>query len=593
MAKYVVLRAFVAYTGRFRGPVYLTTITFGLSSVAIACVPWLIGRLTGSLISRDDGAGWWTAALIAVSIGHDLGWRGGELLFWRYLVKPGHHIDDVLFDAVLRHPYGYFVDKFTGKVSSYVTMLGREYRTLLDGFFFNYLSILTTMPLIVITMFTVNLPTGLIFAANLLAMLVLGRKLAIAAAGAENREADEQSTMDGQIVDAIANFTSVKAFAAERREVRRIFAERRRLVTVSRRAHLRSIYFWAAMSFFVRWVILPSSLILNVHLYLNDRMTVGELTTYLAAVVLFTNYIWEVVWFISQLNVTVARIDEAYRYLFGDTNIMLEDGAERPGDQQEVSFAETIEFRSVRFAYPDRPDVVVLDDVDLRIRKDEKVGIVGLSGGGKSTLLKLLLGYYSIDEGTLLLDGRPVRSDSLTGLTAYVPQDTAVFHRSVRDNIAYAKPDAPQAEIVRAAEQAQAMEFIDRLQEGFDTLVGERGVKLSGGQRQRIAIARAILKDAPLLLLDEATSALDSENEKLVQQALEQLREHRTTLVIAHRLSTVQNMDRIVVFHEGAIVEQGTHEALLAAGGTYSGLWRHQSGGFLGADGQGPSTRSV
>lgn len=596
MSSYVVLRAFASYTGRFRRPVYLTTTIFGVSSVAIACVPWLIGRLTGSLIGHRDGALWWTAALIVVSVGHDLGWRAGELMFWRYLVKPGHHIDDVLFDAVLRHPYGYFVDKFTGKVSSYITMLGREYRTLLDGFFFNYLSILTTMPLIVITMFTVNLPTGLIFAASLLAMLVTGRKLAIVAAAAEKREADEQSTMDGQIVDAIANFTSVKAFAAEGREARRIFVERGQLVTVSRRAHLRSIYFWAAMSFFVRWVILPASLVLNVWLYLQGRMSVGGLTTYLAAVVLFTNYIWEVVWFVSRLNVTVARIDEAYRYLFGDTNVMLGDGAQPARRAERVSFAETIELRSVRFAYPDRPDVLVLDDVDLQIRKNEKVGIVGLSGGGKSTLLKLLLGYYAIDEGTLLLDGRPIRSDSLTELTAYVPQDTAVFHRSVRDNIAYARPDAAQTEIVRAAEQAQAMEFIDRLQDGFDTLVGERGVKLSGGQRQRIAIARAILKDAPVLLLDEATSALDSENEKLVQQALEQLREHRTTLVIAHRLSTVQNLDRIVVFHEGAIVEQGTHDALLAAGGTYSNLWRHQTG-FLATEaqvsGQGPRTRSV
>ena len=313
MARYGVLRAFFSYTGRFRGPVYLTTVVFGVSSIAIGSVPWLIGRLTGSLISHRDGAVWWTAALIAVSVGHDLGWRGGELLFWRYLVKPGHHIDDVLFDAVLRHPYGYFVDKFTGKVSSYITMLGREYRTLLDGFFFNYLSILTTMPLIVITMFTVNLATGLIFAASLLAMLVVGRKLAIVAAAAENREADEQSTMDGQIVDAIANFTSVKAFAAEGREARRIFAERDRLVIVSRAAQLRTIWFWAAMSFFVRWVILPGSLILNVWLYLHHRSTVGQLTTYLAAVVLFTNYIWEVVWFISRLNVTVARIDEAYR----------------------------------------------------------------------------------------------------------------------------------------------------------------------------------------------------------------------------------------------------------------------------------------
>ncbi|MGB3273654.1 MAG: ATP-binding cassette domain-containing protein, partial [Xanthobacteraceae bacterium] len=238
-----------------------------------------------------------------------------------------------------------------------------------------------------------------------------------------------------------------------------------------------------------------------------------------------------------------------------------------------------VTLEDIRFAYPARPGAFVLDGVTLKVTAGEKVAIVGPSGAGKSTLFHLLLRFYDPISGTICFDGVPIRDaapSDLRARIALVPQDTVVFAASARDNIRFGRPDASDAEVARAAELAHASEFITRLPHGFDTQLGERGVTLSGGQRQRIAIARAILRDAPLLLLDEATSSLDAESETLVQTALEQLMRERTTLVIAHRLATVLSCDRIVVMDQGRIVEQGTHASLVAAGGLYARLARLQ-----------------
>jgi ATP-binding cassette, subfamily B, bacterial len=238
-----------------------------------------------------------------------------------------------------------------------------------------------------------------------------------------------------------------------------------------------------------------------------------------------------------------------------------------------------VNFENVSFAYPTRPDVMAVDGVSLSVRAGEKVAIVGPSGAGKSTLFHLLLRFYDPKGGTISLDGVPIRSADpreVRARIALVPQDSVAFAASARENIRFGRPDADDAEVERAAALAHATEFISRLPGGFETELGERGVTLSGGQRQRIAIARAILRDAPLLLLDEATSALDAESETLVQTALEELMKHRTTLVIAHRLATVLSCDRILVMDQGRIVEQGTHASLVAAGGLYARLARLQ-----------------
>jgi ATP-binding cassette, subfamily B, bacterial len=242
-----------------------------------------------------------------------------------------------------------------------------------------------------------------------------------------------------------------------------------------------------------------------------------------------------------------------------------------------------LEIKDVRFAYPARPEINALDGVSLSVRAGEKVAIVGPSGAGKSTLFHLLLRFYDPGGGAIAFDGVPIRNADLRGLReriALVPQDSLVFAASAADNIRFGRPDADDAMVARAAEQAQAAEFIRRLPQGFATQLGERGVTLSGGQRQRIAIARAILRDAPLLLLDEATSALDAESETLVQTALAELMQHRTTLVIAHRLATVLSCDRIIVLDHGKVVEEGTHASLVAASGLYARLARLQFQGI-------------
>ena len=233
----------------------------------------------------------------------------------------------------------------------------------------------------------------------------------------------------------------------------------------------------------------------------------------------------------------------------------------------------------------------VIDDLNLTIAPGEKIGLIGRSGAGKSTLVNLLLRFFDVESGRILIDGQDiadVTQESLRSQISMVTQDTSLLHRSIRENIRYGRPDASEAEIVRAAQLAHAEEFIRTLEDwrqrtGYDAHVGERGVKLSGGQRQRIAIARVILKDAPILVLDEATSALDSEVEAAIQQSLDTLMAHKTVIAIAHRLSTIARMDRLVVMDRGRIVEQGSHAELLRQGGVYAALWRRQSGGFIDA----------
>jgi ATP-binding cassette subfamily B protein len=244
-----------------------------------------------------------------------------------------------------------------------------------------------------------------------------------------------------------------------------------------------------------------------------------------------------------------------------------------------------VSFEDIDFRYQDaNKDDYLFRDLSIAIKSGEKIGLVGHSGSGKTTITKLLLRFMDIQGGRILIDGQDiskVKQTELRKYISYVPQEPLLFHRSLRENIGYGKLNATNQEIIEAAKQANAHEFVEQLSEGYDTLVGERGIKLSGGQKQRVAIARAMIKDAPILVLDEATSALDSESEQLIQDALWKLMAGRTAIVIAHRLSTIQKMDRILVMDNGRILEDGSHTELIAAKGKYAELWAHQSGGFI------------
>ena len=257
--------------------------------------------------------------------------------------------------------------------------------------------------------------------------------------------------------------------------------------------------------------------------------------------------------------------------------------SDTPGAKTLTIDAPSVAFVDVQYHYDDSPTPVI-QNLSLTIPAGQKVGLVGHSGAGKSTIVQLLLRFSDVTDGAITISDQDIRSitqSSLRKAIAYVPQEPMLFHRSLRENISYGKPDATDAEIIAAAKKAHAYEFIRKLPEGLDTIVGERGVKLSGGQRQRIAIARAIIKDAPILILDEATSALDSESETLIQASLASLMKHRTSIVIAHRLSTIAKLDRIIVLDNGRIIEDGSHDELRTQNGVYAKLWQHQSGGFI------------
>jgi ATP-binding cassette subfamily B protein len=278
-----------------------------------------------------------------------------------------------------------------------------------------------------------------------------------------------------------------------------------------------------------------------------------------------------------------------YNRSLGDASDMVEILHQQPEIKDPVEPEEArikagnIQLKNVTFVHDGANDAL-FRNLNLHIKSGEKVGLVGHSGSGKTSLTRILLRFSDIDGGEILIDGQNIAhitQDDLRRNIAYVPQEPLLFHRSLTDNIRYGRSGATEAEILQASRMAHADDFIKDLPLGYDTLVGERGVKLSGGQRQRVAIARAMIKDAPILVLDEATSALDSESEVLIQQALWKLMEGRTAIVIAHRLSTVQKMDRIIVMSEGKIVEEGTHHQLLNQKGKYAELWAHQSGGFL------------
>ena len=585
MSKSHSLPALLTYMKNYKLRMSVVFISFVVSNVALALVPIFIGRLVGALASEPpqaDQAWTYVWILLACSTGHDITWRLSEYLYVRLLNAKVIAYENILFQQVIHKPYPYFVDKFTGKVSSYITTISQETKGFVEKFLWDYTDY--TIRLIVMSAIfaSVNWQTAAIFLTGLLIMVIAGRYILPLNIRYEKRWTDVQSTKNGKIIDIIGNFANVKSFHKEAAETQTVEGEQAKTIKAANTSFMWGIVFWAAMSQVIRNMIWPATIIYNVHLYLNGQSSVAELTTVLSTILLFSSVVWSAIWEISQFGLRKARMDEAYDYVFGSTNVVKDYRQHAQQPVQAPAFQQKLQLKQLRFAYPDKKDTEVLKSLNLTIKHREKIGIVGKSGSGKSTLTKLLLDYYELEAGVLYLDDQSVSSEELSKLISYVPQDTALFHRSISENIAYATDrKVTQQEIIHSARQAHADEFISKIDHGYDALVGERGVKLSAGQRQRIAIARAFLDDKPILILDEATSALDSESEVLVQKALEKLWQDKTVIAIAHRLSTLQHMDRIIVMDEGRIIEEGTHTELLKKKGKYALLWAHQSGGFL------------
>ena len=400
-------------------------------------------------------------------------------------------------------------------------------------------------------------------------------------------QADARSLMVGRITDAYTNIATVKLFSHGKREAAFAKSAMQEFMS-SVHAQMRLITGVEVINHVLSMGLIGSTAGVTVWLWVRGDVGVGAVAAATAMALRLNGISHWIMWEFAALFEHIGTVQDGITTLSRAPTVV--DAAEaKPLSVIEGSVA----LRGVNFAYGAAADApLVLQDLNLHIRPGEKIGLVGRSGAGKSTIVNLLLRFYDVRSGQVLIDGQDIRQvtqDSLRAQIGMVTQDTSLLHRSVRENILYGRPEAGDAAMMAAARRAQAHDFIGGLTDpkgriGYDAHVGERGVKLSGGQRQRIAIARVMLKDAPILLLDEATSALDSEVEVAIQDSLYRLMEGKTVVAIAHRLSTIAAMDRLIVLDKGQVVEEGTHAKLLARQGLYARLWAHQSGGFLGEE---------
>ncbi|HHG90297.1 MAG TPA: ABC transporter ATP-binding protein [Devosia sp.] len=501
---------------------------------------------------------------------------------------------------LLRQSMAFFQDEFAGRIAAKLMQTALAVREvvmkLLDILLYVVIYFLGALVLIASSDWRLVVPLVIWFAIYLgLLRYFVPRLGKIAQA-----QADARSMMTGRIVDSYTNISTVKLFSHSAREEEYAHdALEEFLATVHKQMRLGT---WLEAAIDILNTLLLFSITgLGLLLWQQSIIGAGTVAVGIAIAIRLQGMSHWIMWEMSALFENIGTVRD------GINTIALPSLVHDAPDAKELKVSEgAIQFANVTFKYDrgsandetplpgtdNARDIAVIDGFDLSIRPGEKIGLVGRSGAGKSTLVSLVLRFYDLAEGRITIDGTDISTvtqESLRGAIGVVSQDTSLLHRSVRQNVKYGRPDASDEEMIKAAELAEAHEFILDLEDargnrGYDAHVGERGVKLSGGQRQRIAIARVLLKDAPILVLDEATSALDSEVEAAIQGQFEMLMQNKTVIAIAHRLSTIAAMDRLIVLDEGKIVEQGTHDELVDAGGTYARLWARQSGGFLQLD---------
>ncbi|MEX2029014.1 MAG: ABC transporter ATP-binding protein [Candidatus Paceibacterota bacterium] len=514
--------------------------------------------------------------IVGLVVLYNIGFRTGDYANAYFQSRVMERLYNFTFNRLLEHSYRFFSNNFSGSIVAKSKRFKRSFESLVDVISFQIWFSFVSLVGVVIVLF-LNVPTlawmFLVWAiAYLIVTFFLIRKKIVY----DLLEAEADSLVTARLSDAILNILNIKIFGGERKEKLGFQAVTKDEETRRRRAwyfdNFQNVV-KAVMMFALQVAVLFS----NLKLWYVGELTLGTfvlIQTYMVTIFLI---LWNLGRSLSKAVKSLTEMQEVID-IFDITPDILDP---KKPEALKISVGRVV-FDKVSFTYQGGVDV--LEDFNLDISPGERVGLVGHSGAGKSTITKLLLRFTDIMKGDITIDGQNIKNitqNDLRSVISYIPQESILFHRTIGENIAYGRPDATQEEIIAVAKKAHADEFISQLPRGYDTLVGERGVKLSGGERQRVAIARAMLKNAPILVLDEATSSLDSVSESYIQDSFNELMKGKTTIIIAHRLSTIQKMDRIVVLEKGKIVEEGTHQELLGKKGVYAELWDHQTGGFL------------
>lgn len=555
----------------------LTGILWG---VYVSLSPYLLKIIIDSLAENKAVQQVYLPAVIYVLLYFFTAINFRALDWIKYKILPPIKKDTAMnmFDYIKHHSHDFFQNNFAGSMSNKVNDMVVNLESLLnsaDEFFANFASFLIA----IVVMYTVN-P---IFALALLSWCVLFFMISIIFSKSIHElsklTSESYSKYSGTLVDIFSNISSVRLFSRFKYETKNLSDSVDDLVYKERNM-LKYIIKMRLVQDITLVGLLGVMFYMLLNLYSKGMVTIGDFALILTITMSIFQAMWHLANKIVDVYKNIGRCYQAMSLIDVKHEIIDQDNA-----KNLVVKNGAIEFKNVTFSY--KNSTPIFFNSNIKISAGSKVGLVGYSGSGKSTFINLILRLYDIAEGDILIDNQSIKAvsqESLRHNISMIPQDISLFHRSLRDNIKYGNIDASEEDIIKASKQAHCHEFITNLHKGYDTLVGERGIKLSGGQRQRIAIARAFLENAPILILDEATSSLDSVTEKYIQDSLHLAIQNRTTIIIAHRLSTLLEMDRVLVFKDGEIIEDGSHDKLLAANGHYAKMWAMQSNGFLPND---------
>lgn len=542
----------------------------------------VVDRVSEGSIASDQvfsTYGPYIVALIAINLVGQAASKLQDYTMYKLEIAAAYDLATMSFDALCNQSMSFHSNCFGGTLVSQTSKFMSAYQQLLETITFPFLPVVCS----VIFTCAILAPRVPLYVAILMVLLAIyacvsyymyKRILSL-----NEKAASAQNQLSGELSDSVANILAVKTSGREDYE-RALFDQANRNVV-----ERDSKRMWASLTRGIITAAITVVIMSVVAVFIAGGNAWFSITP--GTLVMMFTYTYTVTNQFNFINNGLQRFNRAFGDASGMTATLDEPRlvADKPGAPAMVVREGTIDFQNIGFYYTDgNVKTPVFEDFNLHIPAGQRVGLVGLSGAGKTTLTKLLLRLSDIQDGRILIDGQNVADctqQSLRRSIAYVPQEALLFHRTIAENISYGRPDATMEQIREAARQANALEFIENLPQGFETITGERGVKLSGGQRQRVAIARALLADCPVLVLDEATSALDSESEALVQDALKTLMRGRTCIVVAHRLSTVASLDRIVVLDHGKVVEDGPHAELIKAGGEYAHLWDRQTGAYL------------